>query len=214
MQIELLPGQGHSLAKIDLLAGESITADAQALVAASPHVSIRPIGHIILSADTSEALESQEDLDESGLSRFWAKQQAGAIWLSGPSLGDIGRLTLFNSVLFVRRAALLAADNRVDIHLDWHPPEVLLGQNSATWLNVQGVGELLLAAGGAFYSLEVDGDQIVMADHLLAFDETLDVSPFSPSFPHAKGAFCRLRGRGRIWCQAQSVAALQPSRLG
>lgn len=206
MQFEFFAGAGNTSVKIRLELDESLTADANSLIAMSANLA-RAASH-----QGAFLVSTLSDLDDNtgGLQRFTAGKAPVELWLASAKAGDLVVMNMDNDMIFVQAGAFLAAADTVDIHVNWQSNQRLFSNQHAVWLNLQGVGSVILAGFGAIYVVDVDGEHWVDAGHVLAFEETLDLTSSQPRqwvrFWNRGRHICRFRGRGKIWCQSHNTA--------
>lgn len=200
---------GNTAVKVDLQDGESVTAEAGAMLALGGAVTVststraRGQGGILAGVKRMLARESFF------LNTFTAAG-AGEVWLAPTLSGDVLEVDLVPMPLIVQGGSFLACGPGVELDLHWHGLKSLFSGEHMFWLRLSGSGLALLSSFGAVFSREVDGELLVDTGHIVAFSEGLDfrISKAGDSWVHSflsgEGLVCRFSGRGTVWCQSHN----------
>ena len=211
MDIEILHRPGNSAARIALRAGETITAEAGAMIAMSGDVGITTSTHKRGSGSVLKAVKRLFAGESIFLNHFSAPRDGAEVWLGTALAGDMFVHTLDNETLIVQGGSFVACEEGVEVNVGWEGFKNLLSGESMFWVHLKGSGKVIVNSFGAIYSQEVDGEFIVDTGHIVAFTETLSFSltKAGSSWLHSilggEGLVCRFKGRGTVWCQSNNT---------
>ncbi|MBK9218861.1 MAG: TIGR00266 family protein [Uliginosibacterium sp.] len=210
MQIEFMHQPGNTAARIALRPGETLTAEAGAMIAMSGHLGVSTSTHKKGKGGLLKAAKRLFAGESFFLNHFSAEREAGEVWLGSALAGDMMQYELDRQTLIVESGAFVACAHQVDIDVGWQGFKNLLSGESLFWLKLSGQGPVILNAFGSIYPIEVDGEYIVDTGHIVAFNETLDFSltkagkSWVSSMLGGEGLVCKFRGRGTVWCQSHN----------
>ncbi|MFB6068997.1 MAG: AIM24 family protein [Halobacterium sp.] len=111
--------------------------------------------------------------------------------------GELVACDASDRTVSVARPAFLAAPGDVDVSVDrvGNAPDRGVGLFLTSF-----AGATVYAAGrGRVERFEVEGERVVAADHVVAFDDRADVSVRRLSAVEDATAVCRVRGPGAVW---------------
>jgi uncharacterized protein (TIGR00266 family) len=210
MDIQLLHRPGNSAAKLTLDAGESVTAEAGAMIAMSADVGITTTTHKRGSGSFTKTVKRLFAGESLFLNHFESQRAGAEVWLGTPLPGDMMSLTLERESLIVQGGSFVACENGVEVGVGWQGFRTLLSGESMFWVKLEGSGKVLLNSFGAIYAQPVDGEFIVDTGHIVAFNETLQftLTKAGDSWLHSilggEGLVCKFRGKGTVWCQSNN----------
>lgn len=210
MQIDLIQRPGNTAAKLRLNKGESITAEAGAMIAMSGDLGITTTTHKKGSGSLLKTLKRALGGESFFLNHFEAPRDGAELWLGTSLAGDMLLQQLDNETLIAQGGAFVACEAGIDIDSGWQGFKNLLSGESLFWLRLKGSGQVLLSSFGAIYPVEVNGEYIVDTGHIVAFSETLDftLTKAGKSWLHSilggEGLVCKFKGRGTVWCQSHN----------
>lgn len=221
MNIELIHRPGNTAAKIRLNRGETMTAEAGAMIAMSGDVAITTTTHKKGSGSLLKTIKRALGGESFFLNHFETPRDGAEVWLGTNLAGDMLVQQLDNETLIAQGGAFVACESSIEIDSGFQGFKNLVSGESLFWLRLKGSGQVLLSSFGAIYPIEVDGEHIVDTGHIVAFSETLDFTltkagkSWIASFLGGEGLVCKFRGRGAVWCQSHNPqsfgAALGPS---
>lgn len=210
MQIELVHRPGNTAARLTLAAGESVTAEAGAMIAMSGDMGISTTTHKKGKGSLLKSVKRLFGGESFFLNHFESPRDGGEVWLGTTLAGDMLTQTLDDEGLVVQGGSFVACEPGVEVDVGWQGFKNLLSGESLFWLRLNGSGQVLLSSFGAIYPIEVDGEHIVDTGHIVAFSETLDftLSKAGKSWIHSflggEGLVCKFKGRGTVWCQSHN----------
>lgn len=238
MHFEIQYNPAHSLATAHLNPGESVRAEASAMVSVSSNVEIAtntgPAGRGGLFKKAKRGFFGGESFFQNTYrARGTGAQVSLAPQLCGSMVvHELGRVHGNGAVhephgpnLLIQASSYVAAPDSVDIDSKFQGFRAFLSGESLFFLKASGHGPVLLNAFGAIETIDLHGELIVDTGHVVAFTEGIDYSidkaggGWIQSFLSGEGFVLRLRGQGKLYIQTRnptefgrSVGSLLPAR--
>lgn len=209
MEIELLHQPDSAIAKITLIGGEELVAQAGAMIAMSGHINASTTLRRGKGGGVFGGLKRVLAGESLFLSVF-RTPITGEIFLAPKLLGDLLVYDLSQSELVVQSGSYLASESGVDIDLGFQGFKSIFSGESLFWLDISGRGQVLLTSFGGIYEIDVDGEYIVDTGHIVAFEKSLTFSIGKPgsswlgAFLGGEGLICRFKGNGKVYCQTHN----------
>ena len=200
----------YALLELDLDAGESVRAEAGAMVSYSDGIDIETgaTGGILGSLKRSVLG------GESFFQNTFTAQQAGQVTLAPPLPGDVIRHDLEDERLLVQSGSFLAADEAVELDTAFGGAKTFFGSEGLFLLEMVGTGPTFLSSYGAIHEVELGEGERYTVDtgHIVAFEDTADfsvdaVGGLRSTLFSGEGLVCRFSGPGRVWLQSRSQDA-------
>lgn len=229
MHFEIEYNPAHSLATAHLKQGESVRAEATAMVSMSPGLSIAtntgPQGRGGFFKKAKRGFFGGESFFQNV---FSAPSGPAHVCLAPRLSGSmiVHELT-GRTELFIQGSSYVAAPDSIDIDTRFQGFKGFLSGESLFFLKASGQGPVLLNAFGAIEVLDLDGEMIVDTGHLVAFESGIDYeiqkasSGWISSFLSGEGLVMNMSGRGKLYIQSRNpnefgrmVGALLPARNG
>lgn len=213
MNVELQKRPGCSVAKIDLMPGEEITAEGGAMIAMSNDISMETTTYKKNSGSIMKGLKRMISGENFFVNHYTAGNNGGELYLAPGLHGDIMIKELNNERLIVQGGSYMASEPNIEVDFNWQGLKSIFSGESMFWLNIHGNGKVLLNAYGMIYPVEIDGEYIVDTGHIVAFTEGLSFTiskageSWISSFLGGEGFVCRFRGKGILWCQSHNPNA-------
>lgn len=215
MHISLRQPGPFAYAKIDLLAGERIKAESDAMVSMSPCFTIETELHSGLKESISRRLFGGEDVF---FQTITAQHGPGHVLLAPPTVADIVHLTLqAHEQFYVQKSGFLAGSQSLTISTKLQPfAKGLLGGEGFFLLHIQGPGELLLNSYGAIHAVTLAPDESYIVDnaHLVAWSDTTNYEiktssrSWLSSLLSGEAFVCRFTGPGTLYLQSRQEPVL------
>ncbi|MEM6730836.1 MAG: TIGR00266 family protein, partial [Myxococcota bacterium] len=209
----------HSLAVVNLEGGESIRAEAGAMVSMSSNVQVETDGPMSKrSGGFLKGLKRAFLGGESFFTNLYKVPAAGGgeVTLAPSLCGDMVVHDLpAGEELLIQGSSYVAAPDSVSIDSKWQGFKGFFSGESLFFLKASGQGPVLLNAFGAIETIDLDGELIVDTGHLVAFSSglTYEISKASKgliaTFLSGEGLVLRFRGKGRLYVQTRN-----PSEYG
>ncbi len=194
----------YSLLHIELGAGETIRAEAGAMVYMSPGIDIETrFGSGILSAIARRFFGGESLF----LNEFTSKSQGAFIGLANDMVGDVVHYPL-NGSIYLQGGAYLCSSPGIAIETKFGGIRTLFGGEGLFLLKVNGTGDLFFASYGSIVEIDVNGAYIVDTGHIVAFEEALSftvkrVGGWKSTFLSGEGLVCEFSGKGKVWIQSR-----------
>jgi uncharacterized protein (TIGR00266 family) len=229
MHFEIQYRPAHSLAIAHLGAGESVRAEASAMVSMTRNLAITTDGPMggrggLLGSFKRAVLGGESFFTNT----FTAQGTPGHVTLAPTLSGDMTAIDLSpGEPLYIQGSSYVAAPDSVELDTRWQGLKGFFSGETLFFLEASGRGPVLVNAFGALETLELDGDIIVDTGHLVAFEAGIqyEVTKASrgwiASYLSGEGLVLRMAGRGRIYLQSrnpkeygQAVGSQLPPRQG
>lgn len=215
MHFEIQYRPTHSLATAHLEPGESVRAEASAMVSMTRNLVIQTDGPM---AGRGGILKSFKRAMLGGetffTNTFTARGTPGHVTLAPSLSGDMLTVELRRGEpLYIQGSSYVAAPDSVDLDTRWQGFKGFLSDESLFFLEASGTGPVLVNAFGAIETLDLDGDVIVDTGHLVAFTAGIqyEITKASrgwiASYLSGEGLVLRLWGRGRLYIQSRNPKA-------
>ncbi|MEL6544227.1 MAG: TIGR00266 family protein [Myxococcota bacterium] len=219
MNIDVQYRPAHSLAVVSLEGGESIRAEAGAMVSMSTNVQV----------ETDGPMSKRSGGFLKGLKRAFLGGESFFTNLYKAPAGSSGEVTFAPSLcgdmvihdlapgeeLMIQGSSYVAAPDSVSIDSKWQGFKGFLSGESMFFLKATGQGPVLMNAFGAIETIDLNGELILDTGHLVAFTGGLqyEISKASKgliaTFLSGEGLVLRFRGSGKLYVQSRN-----PSEYG
>jgi uncharacterized protein (TIGR00266 family) len=227
MQIEIQYNPAHSLATVHLDAGESIRAEAAAMVTMTDNIDVSTTAAHGSGGGLLGGLKRAALGGESFFQNLFRANSSGAHVSLAPSL--CGSMVVHqlepSEELFIQGSSYVAATESVSLDTKFQGFKGFISGESLFFLKATGQGPVILNAFGALEEVELDGELIVDTGHLVAFTQGVQYEVTKASagwigaFLSGEGLVLRLKGRGKVYLQSRnpkefgsSVGRLLPAR--
>lgn len=210
MQTEVLYSPAYAAAKLTLAQGETVRAEAGAMLAMSPGISLETStqGGIL------KGLKRSVLGGESFFMNTFTAQSAGAELFVAPSLpGDMVAWP-HQGTLYVQSGSFVACSGGVQVDTQWGGAKTFFSREGLFMLRITGQGELVLSSYGAIHAVDLQPGQTYTVDtgHMVAWTEGIQyavrkVGGWKSTFFSGEGLVCDLTGPGRIYLQTRSQDA-------
>jgi uncharacterized protein (TIGR00266 family) len=221
MQTFIEHGPAFAWLRVQLSAGETVRAEAGAMVRRSSDVQMetrlnagfRPsVFRLIWSFLV--ALMRKVLGNETMFINDFTTNTSGEVVLAPTFTGNITqqRLTAGRK-LFVQTGGYLASTGSVDMRLRFGGLRTFFGGEGLVLLECSGEGDLFVNSYGGIVAIPVNGKYIVDTGHIVAFDGSLDfrvrsVGGAKSFFFSGEGLVCEFNGQGTVYIQSRNINAL------
>ncbi len=224
MHIDVLYRPAHTLAKVRLASGETLEAEAGAMVGMSPNVQ--------MTTSAGGAMKGLKRLfggESFFRNQFTAQSGPGEVLLAPALCGDMTVLDLGPSPWFIQSSSYIGAPPSVQLETKVGGLRTFFAGEGLFVLRASGTGQVIVGAFGGLEPLDVDGEVTIDTGHLVAWQDTPGLTyrvgkaggGWIASFLSGEGLVCKFSGRGRVWIQSRNpaeygsvVGALLPPRQG
>ncbi len=211
MQFEIQYQPAHALATAHLMPGESVRAEASAMVSMTRNLSVTTDGPTARGGLLKGFKRAVFGGETFFTNTFTARDMPGHVTLAPSLCGDLAVVELRPGVpLYIQGGSYVAAPDSVDIDTRWQGFKGFLSGESLFFLEASGTGSVLVSAFGAIETLNLDGELIVDTGHLVAFDGGIEYEitkatrGWIQSYLSGEGLVLRVRGRGRLYLQSRN----------
>jgi len=218
MQFKIDYKPAHTLATATLSEGETLRAEASAMVSMSSNIQVKTeFGGGKKKGGLFKGLKRAVLGGESFFTNTFCTNSGGGEVSLAPNLcGDMVVHELDGAQeLFIQGSSYVASDDRVDVDSKFQGMKGLFSGESLFFLKASGAGPVLINAFGAIDTIDLDGEVIVDTGHLVAYSSGIEytVSKASKgliaSFLSGEGLVLKMSGKGRIYIQTRN-----PSEYG
>ena len=195
--------------RLNLSAGESIVAEADAMASMSGTVTMSTRW----SGGVMQGIAKRLFGGESMFVNEFTTESEGQLILTQPFPGDIECIELKGNTMFLQPGAFIACDPGITLGLGWAGFRMLIGGEGLFRLKVSGEGRVWFGAYGGIFQKEIEDEYVVDTGHLVAYEPSIGVKVgmagglFS-SFFSGEGLVTRVSGPGRIYMQSRSFDGL------
>ena len=211
MQTEVMYSPAYAAAKLILGQGETVRAEAGAMLAMSPGITMQTS----TQGGVLKGLKRSLLGGESFFMNTYTAQHDGAELYVAPALpGDVVAWPLQGQTLFVQSGSFVASSAGIEVDTQWGGGKTFFSSEGLFMLRIAGQGELVLSAYGAIHSIDLQAGQSYTVDtgHMVAWTEGITynvrkVGNWKSTFFSGEGLVCDLTGPGRIYLQTRSQDA-------
>jgi uncharacterized protein (TIGR00266 family) len=210
MQHEILYRPSYSLLKVDLAGGESICAEAGAMVSMSGGVEIQTAAR----GGIFGALKRSVLGGESFFVNTFNAAEAGEVTFAPSLPGDVWAVELNGQTVYAQSGAYMASSPGIQVDTKWGGAKTFFSKEGFFLLKISGTGTVFLSSYGAIHEIDLDAGQRYTVDtgHMVAFDEGVGysvrrVGGIKSTLFSGEGLVCELTGPGKIMIQSRSADA-------
>ncbi len=209
---EILHEGAFALALVNLQAGQTISAEAGAMVSMSSNVDL----HSELKGGVFGALKRAVGGESAFVSTFTANGGPGEVTLAPGAPGDVAGIEMNNQAFAVQSSSYLAGDSTLTVDTKFGGTKSFFGGEGLFVLNISGTGLLLVSSFGAIHrkTLRPGESYVVDTGHLVAWEAHLQYtlrkaakSGYLRSFLSGEGMVAEFVGPGEILIQTRNLAA-------
>lgn len=211
MQSEILYRPSYSIARITLVANETVRTESGSMVAMSAGVTIETKMQGGLLKSLARSVLGGESFF---VNTFRAGGAGGELMLAPSLPGDIFTLQLAGESYLVQSGSFLASGEGIETDTKWSGAKTFFGGEGLIMLRCSGSGMLVLSSFGAIHELELIAGQTYTVDtgHLVAFTDNIGfhlraVGGMKSTIFGGEGLVVDLTGPGRILLQTRSQGA-------
>ncbi len=216
MRFDIQYNPAHSLATVHLEAGESIRAEASAMVTMTRNIAVTTNAKSPGQGGFFKGLKRAFLGGESFFQNLYTAQSGGAHVSLAPKLcGSMIVTEVPQGGLLIQGSSYVAAPDTVTLDTQFQGFKGLFSGESLFFLHATGTGPILVNAFGAIEQIDLNGETIIDTGHLVAFTSGISYSVekagsgWIQSFLSGEGLVLRMRGQGKVWIQSRN-----PSEFG
>lgn len=209
METEIRDKPAFANILVKMNAGESITAESDAMTSMSASIKIQTK----LNGGFINAVLRRFFGGESLFVNDFIATETSELVLTQPYPGDIECIDLSGNTFFLQPGAYIASQSGVKLGLSWAGFASWIGGEGLFRLKVSGQGKVWFGAYGGIFVKEITDTYVVDTGHLVAYEPTIQMKVgmaggiFS-SFFSKEGLVSRIKGPGKIYLQSRSIEGL------
>lgn len=199
-----------ALLTVDLDAGETIRAEAGAMVSHSDGVEIETSANGGILGSLKRSVLG----GESFFQNTYTATTDGHVTLAPPLPGDIVAHELSDETFYVQSGSYLASDDGLALDTEFGGARTFFGGEGLFLLKLTGSGPVFLSSYGAIHEVDLDAGETYTVDtgHIVAFEGGVDfdvsrVGGLKSTLFSGEGLVAKFQGPGRVWIQSRSEDA-------
>ena len=207
MKYTILYRPVYSLLQVDMQPGESICAEAGAMVTMTPNIAIETSARGGVLSSLKRTFLGGESFFQN---TFTCGQGAGTITFGPSYMGDVEQIPMTGE-WFVQSGSYLASTPGLGIDTAFQGLKGLFSGESLFFLRLFGQGDLFISSFGAIHAVDLKPGEEIKVDtgNLVAFQQGIaytveQVGGIKSTFLSGEGLVLRLKGPGRIYIQTRS----------
>jgi uncharacterized protein (TIGR00266 family) len=200
-----------ALLTLSLDAGESIRAEAGAMVSYSDGVTVETSA----SGGILGSLKRSVMGGESFFQNTFSTETGGEVTLAPPLAGDIVEHELAGESLLIQSGSYMASHPDIELDTKFGGGRSFFGGEGLFLLKATGTGPVYLSSYGAIHEVELSEGERYTVDtgHIVAFEESASfdverVGGLKSTLFSGEGLVCTFTGPGKVWLQTRSQDAL------
>ena len=210
MRSEILYAPAFATARLTLSAGETVRAEAGAMVAMSSGIDLQTSTQGGVMKGLRRAVLGGESFF---MNTFTAQRDGVQLFVAPPLPGDVVAWPISGSLL-VQSGSFLASSAGIEVDTSWGGAKTFFSREGLFILRVSGQGDVVLSSYGAIHAVDLEPGQTFTVDtgHMVAWTEGVGyavrkVGSWKSTFFSGEGLVCDLTGPGRIYLQTRSQDA-------
>ncbi len=211
---EITHGPSFAMLRLDLTPGQTVVAEAGAMVARHANVGMqvklnagRTAGFFAKLKALFIALVRRLVGGETFFVNHFTADGPGSVWVAPTMSGMIAHRRMNGEKLALSAGAYVAHAGDVDMRVKWGGFRTMLAKEGVFMLEVSGVGDLWFTSYGGIHAIDVDGTYVVDNGHLVGYEGGLTFRMRS-----AGGGFVGLMASGEgIWSASSRARAASTS---
>lgn len=209
MNIDILYRPAHTVAKVSLGSGETIEAEAGAMMGTTHNVKMKTA-----AGGIKKGLKRMFGGESFFRNQFTANDGPGEVLLAPQLCGDMVVIETSESPWFIQSSSYIAAPTTVELDTKVGGFKTFFAGEGIFVLKATGTGPLICGAFGAIEKIDLDGELIIDTGHLVAWQDTPELtykvtkagSGWIAAFLSGEGLVCKFSGRGTIYIQTRNPA--------
>lgn len=210
MRTEITHGPAYAQANLHLDSGETMQAEAGAMVAMSSGIDLKTS----TGGGFMKGLRRSLGGESFFLNTFESRQDGSVVKVAPPLPGDIVTWTLEDQTVYLQSGSYLASPTTIDVDSRWGGSKTFFSREGLVMLRCSGVGELVVSSYGAIEQVDLAAGEEYVVDtgHMVGWQESVKydirkVGNWKSTMLSGEGLVVRLTGPGRIYTQTRSPEA-------
>ncbi len=218
---EITHGPSFAMLRCDLAPGQSVVAEAGAMVARHSGVAME----VKMNANPSAGIWATIKAffiafvrklvgGETFFVNHFTAPQGGSVWIAPTLAGQISHRRMQGETITLSTGAYLASNGNLEIKLKFGGLKSLLAKEGAFFLQISGHGDLWFTSYGGIHAVDINGPFMVDNGHLVGFEGNLNFNIRSVGggmmglVASGEGLVCEFNGQGRVYLQSRNLGAL------
>jgi len=208
MRTEINFSPAYAMATVHMDAGESVNAEAGAMMAMSPGVDMVTSTQGGVFKGLKRSVLGGESFF---MNEFTASTQGAHVVVAPALPGDIITWPLTGNTVYLQSGSFLAAPKSIDIDSKWGGAKTFFSKEGLFMLKCSGVGDLVVSSYGAIQEVELGAGQTYTVDtgHMVGWQEgvqyeVVKVGNWKSTMLGGEGLVVKLTGPGRVYIQTRS----------
>lgn len=210
MQSHVFYQPSYSLLQLVLEQGETVQAEAGAMVSMTPNVQMQTAARGGILGGLKRSLLGGESFF---MNTFTCTSGQGELTLAPSLSGDVLHVPL-NGTFYVQSGSYIASTPSIQVDTKWGGAKLFFSGEGLFLLRCQGQGDLFVSSYGAIHAVQLaEGQQYVVdTGHMVAFEDTITykvrgAGGLKETFLSGEGLVCDFTGPGRLYLQTRSMDA-------
>lgn len=211
MQHNIAYRPSYSLVQLLMDSGESIRAEAGAMVSMTPNIEIETQARGGILGGLKRAVLGGESFF---INTFTCQGGPGEMTLAPNLPGDLMHVPLNGNSILVQSGSYICSSGTIEVDTSWGGAKSFFSGEGLFLLRCFGHGDLFLSSYGAIHMVDLQPGQQYKVDtgHMVAFDETVTykveaVGGWKSTVFSGEGLVCNFTGPGRLYLQSRSMDA-------
>lgn len=207
MKHDILYRPVYSLLRIELEAGESISAESGAMVTMTPNIEIQTSAKGGLFSSLKRSVLGGESFFQN---TFTCRDGKGVVTFGPSYLGDVEYIPL-NGEWLVQGGSYLSSTPGLTVDTKFQGMKGLVSGESLFFLRISGQGDLFISSFGAIHQVELQPGEEIKVDtgNLVAFQQGITysverVGGIKSTVLSGEGLVLRMKGPGKLYIQTRS----------
>ncbi len=214
-------GPSFAMLRVDLQPGQTLIAEAGAMVAKHQQVAMQvkmnaspSAGFFAMLKALFIALIRKFVGGETFIVNHFSAPQPGSVWLAPGLSGQITHRRMAGESLVLSTGAYLAHAGDVNIKMKFGGLKGLLAKEGAFFLELSGNGDVWFTSYGGIEPVDINGPFMVDNGHLVGYEGNLTFNIKSVGggmmgfMASGEGLVCEFNGQGRVYVQSRNLGAL------
>jgi uncharacterized protein (TIGR00266 family) len=208
MRTDISYSPAYAVATIHLDQGESVSAEAGAMMAMTPNVEISTSTKGGMLKGLKRSVLGGESFF---LNTFTASGPDARVLVAPALVGDIVTWPLTGGTVYVQSGSYLAAPDSINVDSKWGGAKTFFSKEGLFMLKCSGVGDLLVSSYGAIHQVDLAAGESYYVDtgHMVGWDEGVSyevqkAGNWKTTFLGGEGLIVKLTGPGRAYVQTRS----------
>ena len=208
MRTDISYSPAYAVATIHLDQGESVSAEAGAMMAMTPNVEISTSTKGGMLKGFKRSVLGGESFF---LNTFTAIGPDARVLVAPALVGDIVTWPLTGGTVYVQSGSYLAAPDSINVDSKWGGAKTFFSKEGLFMLKCSGVGDLLVSSYGAIHHVDLAAGESYYVDtgHMVGWDEGVSyevqkAGNWKTTFLGGEGLIVKLTGPGRAYVQTRS----------